>query len=134
MKVIIDNYRKGKKKWNEMIKNEEKLSQDLSSYEETKEEDEIVKKERKSTSLNEEEKKSKRAKDIMSAIHKLDANLKDDFVCEDEKSGEEMLNAMSDVMELLISQIQGISKEYGGNDKFKKKFQNILNILKQYVE
>ena len=70
----------------------------------------------------------------MSAIHKLDANLKDDFVCEDEKYGEEMLNAMSDVMELLVSQIQEMSKEYGGNDKFKKKFQSILNILKQYVE
>ena len=70
----------------------------------------------------------------MSAIHKLDVNLKDDLICEDEESGQEILNAMSGVMELLVTQMQGISKEYGGNDEFKKRCKSILNLLKQYAE
>lgn len=136
LKLIIDGYRNGKKEWGE-IRSEtstiEKEQPEEKNFDDETEEQAGRKKKIK-PAVSEEEKHVKRAKDIMSAIHKLDVNLKDDLICEDEESGQEILNAMSGVMELLVTQMQGISKEYGDNDEFKKRCKSILNLLKQYAE
>ena len=131
MKKIITDYRNGKKDWSEITDDESVQKK------ETGEEKVQVKetgKGQKKQSVSENEKQVKRAKDIMSAIHKLDINLKDTFTCEDEESGHEMLDAMGNVMDLLINQMHGMSKEYGGDKEFKEKCMDILKTLKQYVD
>lgn len=137
MKKIIDNYRMGKKKWDEINKNNIKQSDDnKTENEENNEEITIGKTEKgqKKVSESEDKKQIKREKDIMSAIHKLDVNLKDTFTCENEESGQKMLDAMGNTMDLLINQIHEICQEYGNNEEFKEKHQDILIKLKRYID
>lgn len=88
----------------------------------------------KKPSLTEKEKQTKRAKDIMNEIHKLDTNLADIFKCEDGEAGQEMVEAMGNIASVLIDEMYEVSKEWGKAEEFKRKCAAIVETLKQYVD
>lgn len=120
MKKIIDDYRLEKKEW-DPSKKEKSVNEDNEKKE--------------SLAKNIENKKQiKKEKDIMSAIHKLDSNLKEAFVCENQQKGNEMLSAIENLIGLLINQISGMSKEYSENEEFKERFHDIVLKIKKNIE
>lgn len=84
--------------------------------------------------LTEKEKQTKRAKDIMNEIHKLDTNLADIFQCEDGEAGQEMVEAMGNIASVLIDEMYEISEEWGKAEEFNRKCAAIMETLKQYVD
>lgn len=84
--------------------------------------------------LTEEEKLHKRARDIMTTIHKLDTNLNDIFQCENEEAGQEMVEAMANITRLMIDEMFELSEEYGESVNFKGKCGMIFETLKQYMD
>lgn len=84
--------------------------------------------------LTEEEKQAKRAKDIMNEIHKLDTNLAEIFKCESGEAGQEMVEAMGNIVSVLIDEMYELSEEWGKSKEFEKKCTAIAETLKQYVD
>ena len=97
------------------------------------EDNETVEKEKKPP-LTDKEKPTKRAKDIMNEIHKLDTNLSDIFQCEDGEAGQEMVEAMGNIASVLIDEMYELSEEWGKAEEFKRKCAAIVETLKQYVD
>lgn len=83
--------------------------------------------------LSEEEKQTKRAKDIMASIHKLDSNLADIYQCEDEEAGQEMLDAMGSIISVLIDEMKNLSEEYDKGSDFNEKCRGIKDTIEQYI-
>lgn len=84
--------------------------------------------------LTEEEKQAKRAKDIMNEIHKLDTSLAEIFKCENGEAGQEMVEAMGNIVSVLIDEMYELSEEWGKSKEFEKKCTAIAETLKQYVD
>lgn len=83
--------------------------------------------------LTEGEKQLKRAKDIMTALHKLDTYLQEIYQCEDKESGQEMLEAMGNTVSVLIDEMKNISEEYDMDEDFNTKCGVISDVLNQYI-
>lgn len=87
----------------------------------------------KKTPLTEEDKQLKRAKDIMTAIHKLDTLLQEIYKCEDKESGKEMLDAMGSIVSVIVDEMKNVSTEFDMDEDFNEKCGAISDVLKQYI-
>ena len=70
----------------------------------------------------------------MNEIHKLDTNLAEIFKCENGEAGQEMVEAMGNIVSVLIDEMYELSEEWGKSKEFEKKCTAIAGTLKQYVD
>lgn len=87
----------------------------------------------KKPELTEEEKQVKRAKDIMTVLHKLDTTLAEIYKCEDRESGLGMLDAMGSTVSVLIDEMKNLSEEFGAGEDFNMKCGAIRDTIEQYI-
>lgn len=162
MKKLIDGYRAGNRTWDEIADlprdrgfplnpfmntesgetkdpaEHDRMNASWSAWEREQEEvadtdGEDKEQLEKKPPLTEGEKQLKRAKDIMTALHKLDTYLQEIYQCEDKESGQEMLDTMGNTVSVLIDEMKNISEEYDMDEDFNTKCGVISDVLKQYI-
>lgn len=116
----------------------DKMDADQREWEESQNEEkengsELELEKEKKHSLSDEEKQEKRAKDIMSIINKLDTNLADIYQCVDAEEGQEMMDAMGNIISVLIDEMKNLSEEYNKGNEFNEKCKGIKESIEQYI-
>lgn len=133
VKMIVEKYREGKKTWAEIADLPRDSGLPLNSSINTEPSETREPKEKKPP-LTDEEKREKRAKDILKDLEKLNTCLSDLYTFENKEEAEEALRNMASTFTVVVDEMYNISREYDLNEVFDTTLSDMKTKVKEYEE